>query len=121
MAESHLFVTMGNILHLRCDAWLAPTDEELNMEPGWTAAVAGLSDAVNLSASPSFRQGKSFAAAALDWPETEPLPVFTSVPVEGVQSADELRPRIAAFLREASRAVLAMPRRETAQTRKYPY
>lgn len=120
MVESHLFVTMGNILHLRCDAWLAPTDEELNIEPGWTAALPGLSDAVNLSAGPSFRQGKSFAAAALNWPETDPLPVFTSVPVKGVQSADDLRPRVAAFLREAARAVSAMPLRRTADTRRVP-
>ncbi len=120
MVESHLFVTMGNILHLRCDAWLAPTDEELNIETGWTAALAGLSDAVHLSAGPSFRQGKSFAAAALNWPETDPLPVFTSVPVKGVQAADDLRPRIAAFLREAARAISAMPLRRTADTRRVP-
>lgn len=120
MLESHLFVTMGNIFSLRCDAWLAPTDEELNIEPAWTDGVVGLSESAHLSADPSFREGTRFATAALNWPEQEPLPVFTSVPVHGVRSAEELRPRIAAYLLEAARAVSAMPRRRTAGTRRVP-
>lgn len=120
MLESHLFVTMGNIFNLRCDAWLAPTDEELNIEPAWTDGVVGLAESAHLSADPSFREGTRFATAALNWPEQEPLPVFTSVPVHGVRSAEELRPRIAAYLWEAARAVSAMPRRRTADTRRVP-
>lgn len=120
MAESHLFVTMGNVLHLRCDAWLAPTDENLNFDPCWTDCVPGLSGAASVSAGPSFRDGTSFAVAAVDWPEHEPLPVFTSVPIRGVRSADELRPRVAAFLQKAADAVSARPREGRAQTRRVP-
>ncbi|MGO4228941.1 SIR2 family protein [Arthrobacter sp. YAF34] len=120
MTDSHLFVTMGNILRFRCDAWLAPTDEELNFHDGWTDGVKELAEAAFASAGPSFRQGKAFAVAAEDWPRDEPLPVFTSVPFRGVESANDLGPRIAAFLHEAARAVLLSPRAGTVQSRRVP-
>lgn len=120
MAVPHLFVTMGNLLNLRCDAWLAPTDQRLDITPGWANVTPGLRAVLDTSADEAFRTGKTYALPANIWPRDEPLPVFTSVPVEGVRSADELQPRIAAFLRTAAEAVCKRRTAEAVKRRSMP-
>ncbi|WP_207346453.1 SIR2 family protein [Arthrobacter sp. E3] len=105
MTSPHVFVTMGNLLHFQCDAWLLPTDARLNINPIWTAELHQLKAAIARTDTSAMRHGSEYACAVSDWGQSEPMPVLTTVPLQGVSNADELRPHFKAFLETAAKAV----------------
>lgn len=105
MTTPHVFVTMGNLLNFKCDAWLLPTDALLNLNPIWTGALDNLRSTVESQDTTAIEAEDELAIALGDWPDTEPLPVLTAVPLAGVKNAEELRPRFRAFFDAASSAL----------------
>ena len=105
MTTPHVFVTMGNLLNFKCDAWLLPTDALLNLNPIWTGTLKNLRRIVASQDTTAFEAEDELAIALGDWPDTEPLPVLTAVPLAGVRNAEELRPRFRAFFHAAAAAM----------------
>ena len=112
MNAGHVFVTMGNILNLKADAWLLPVDRRAAPGTRWTSAVPQLQESLNASDLEPLRTESTFALALADWPEDEPMPVLTAVPIHGVKSAEDLRPRFRAFLDVATAGLADRPRRD---------
>ena len=98
MARSHVFVIRGDITHLRCDAWMLPSDSKYQVTESWTS-TPGLLEAVDRTRDEAYSEGGRYALPLADWNQNEPLPVLTAVPLFGFQQADELRPRIEDFIR----------------------
>ncbi len=123
----HVFVVHGDLTQLACDAIMIPTDARLSVRHHWHGVVpehAELRDRPELRA---LRSGKAFAHAldpVLDANGEEvdpdaPLRVLTTVPLNGFQSVEELRPRINKFILVARRAVaLHRGDRSTSQVRR---
>ncbi|QQQ63241.1 hypothetical protein [Paenarthrobacter ureafaciens] len=44
MNSPHVFVAMADILNLRCDAWLLPTDSRVRIEDHWRDGHENLRD-----------------------------------------------------------------------------
>lgn len=105
MTTPHVFVTMGNLLNFKCDAWLLPTDARLGFNPIWTKSLPGLLGVVAAQDTTGFRAEKELAVALTEWPAAEPLPILTAVPLSGVRNAEELRPRFRAFFHAATAAL----------------
>lgn len=105
MSTPHVFVTMGNLLNVRCDAWLLPTDSSLTFNPYWTTAMPHLVELVAAQDMSSVEAGMQLAVALDDWPVEDPLPVLTTVPLHGVRDPEELRPRFRNFFDESVRAL----------------
>jgi hypothetical protein len=98
MTNSHVFVTMGSLTNIACDAWLLPTDKNLTVEQHWSVAVPQLSSATRTFRNTKFSSGSVLAAAAENWPHELPLPVFTAVPLHGIASAADLLPALRDFM-----------------------
>lgn len=105
MTTPHVFVTMGNLLNFKCDAWLLPTDARLGFNPIWTKSLPGLLGVVAAQETTGFRAERDMAIALTEWPAAEPLPILTAVPLSGVRNAEELRPRFRAFFHAATAAL----------------
>jgi len=103
MRQSHVYVVMGDITHLQCDAWMLPSDSEYTLADHWTG-VAGLSEAVQRSHQDDYSSGREFAVPLRDWDAHAPLPILTAVPLYGFTEVAELRPRIDAFVRAGAAA-----------------
>ena len=103
MANSHVFVIRGDITHLKCDAWMLPSDSRSSVTTAWTDAIPGLADAVSRTTSSGYRSGELFALALDGLPTEDPLPIMTAVPLRGFADADELAPRIREFVRVGAR------------------
>lgn len=83
MTQPHVFVAMADILNLRCDAWLLPTDSRVRIEHHWLVAHHELRKLAATSASADFRDGVSLAEAIRPWDPNAPLPIMTAVPDDG--------------------------------------
>lgn len=103
MTASHVYVVMGDITHLECDAWMLPSDSNYNVASHWTG-VSDLSAAVRRSHQPGYSSGQDLAIPLTGWASKLPLPVLTAVPLRGFTDADDLRPRIRAFIRVGAAA-----------------
>lgn len=109
MATPHVFVTMGNLLNFKCDAWLLPTDAQLNVNTNWTEALPELKSPIAATDPAPFAREDELAVPLSKWPRREPLPVLTAVPLKGVKSAEDLRPRFRGFLNAAAAAMQHRP------------
>jgi len=124
MTQSHVYVIMGDITHLKCDAWMLPSDSDYNVETHWINDVPGLDEALSRTSDHAYTNGKKFALPLEGWGSASPLPILTAVPLNGFEEAAELRPRIEKFIRvgayqaslrrtgskdERPNALLAMP------------
>ena len=107
MTKSHVYVILGDITHLKCDAWMLPSDSQSSVTKSWTDAVPELAAAMSHTASESYTSGKLFALALDGWPRDAPLPIMTAVPLNGFANAAELAPRVAAFVRVGAREAKA--------------
>ena len=99
MTQSHVFVIMGDITHLKCDAWMLPSDSDYVVGKQWTDSVAGLTEALARTRDAKYSAGSKFALPVRGWEPSSPLPILTAVPLNGFQNADDLRPRIDEFIR----------------------
>lgn len=94
----HVFVAMADILNLRSDAWLLPTDAGVRIESHWLAAHKGLRDLASKSASQAFRDGTRLAEAVRPWDTSKPAPILTAVPIDGRWDEAAVTERIEAFV-----------------------
>lgn len=115
MHQSHVYVIMGDITHLQCDAWMLPSDSKYAVEPHWTGVV-GLEAAVKRSRQDAYSNGHQFALPLSDWNTALPMPILTAVPLNGFSAAADLKPRIEAFIRAGA----AASRQRQAGTRTTP-
>jgi hypothetical protein len=112
MTKGHVFVTMGDLLNFKSDAWLLPVDRRASPGTRWTKFLPGLADAIDADEYvQSIRDESAFAYALRMWPASSSIPVLTAVPMTGITDADELLPRFRAFLEVAT--VAANKRRVT--------
>ncbi|UKA72238.1 SIR2 family NAD-dependent protein deacylase [Arthrobacter sp. FW306-06-A] len=105
MTEGHVFVTMGDLLNFRSDAFLLPIDRRARPGGRWTNALPALEEALQMQDLASIMEESAFALAPDKWDRESPLPVLTAVPMTGISDADELLPRFRAFLEVATTAV----------------
>lgn len=87
MTTPHVFVALGDVTHVECDAWMLPTDSDFTVEDNWTDNVSGLAEKIAGSKTELFEQGSMLATEVLDWDLDRPLPVLTAVPFKGVDTA----------------------------------
>lgn len=116
MSDAHVFVTLGDVTHIECDAWLLPTDSRYSIRAGWSEAlsVSGDSDLVAGSRTDEFSAGAVKATPIREWPVTSPLPILTAVPNQGLLTASdlaELREAVAQFVGVATRSTGSVPGR----------
>ena len=104
IAQSHVFVTRGDLTHVACDAWMCPTDQTLSVRRQWREGSSHLDAAITRFSDPAFSQGYVHASAAQNWTADAPLPVFTAVPYTGVTSGDDIVPAVDQFVRVAAAA-----------------
>ncbi|WP_427004473.1 SIR2 family NAD-dependent protein deacylase [Pseudarthrobacter sp. H2] len=105
MTQPHVFVAMADILNLRCDAWLLPTDSRVNIEQHWLQAHPELRTLAAASASAEFRNGSSLAEPIRPWDPADPLPIMTAVPDDGSWGPSAVAERLEAFVRCATSAL----------------
>jgi hypothetical protein len=131
MTTPHVFVTLGDVTHVECDAWMLPSDSQYNVEHYWTAGVSGLGEQLSKTTSADFSAGSVLAIPVAEWDQMKPLPILTAVPLHGIRDRnglDELAEAVGAFIevgaREAKtraarhrrpKALLAMPALGTGQ------
>lgn len=101
MTEPHVFVAMADILNLRCDAWLLPTDSTVKIEEHWLRAHPELRSLAAASASADFRGGSAHAEPIRSWEPASPLPIMTAVPDDGIWGPAVVAERLEAFVRRA--------------------
>lgn len=98
MSRGHVFVTMGDITHLECDAWLLPTDEQLAITDGWFEALPELQERLDRTDTAVLRTGDAQAAPLAPGGDG-PAIVLATVPLEGVLDASGIE-HIEASVRE---------------------
>ena len=103
MNQSHVYVIMGDITHLKCDAWMLPSDSDRNVEEHWKKSVPGLGRAVAQPEDPEYWGLLTFTLPITGFDPASPLPILTAVPHYGFEDANELRPRIDEFIRVGAR------------------
>lgn len=109
MSDAHIFVTLGDITHIECDAWMLPSDSSYSIQPAWRMAVPELSDdLIARSKVEAFSAGTTKATPVVGWPTTSPLPVLTAVPSRGLRTASDL-----AELGEAAKQFVSVASRTT--------
>lgn len=101
MTNPHVFVAMADILNLRCDAWLLPTDSSVRIEQHWLKTHPELRELAAASASAGFREGVALAEPIRPWDPSEPLPILTAVPYYGSWGPTTVVERLEAFVRSA--------------------
>ncbi len=104
MSTSHVFVTMGDLKNIACDAWLLTTDHSPPVARKWTEALPGLAEAVTLERAAPFYRDKALAFPLTGWALDRPLPVLTAVPMYGITKAAQIVPAITQFIQTASAA-----------------
>lgn len=106
MIHPHVFVAMADILNLKCDAWLLPTDSGVRIEGHWLQAHPQLRKLAATSASRDFRDGVVIAETIKGWDDADaPLPVMTAVPADGNWTPAAVAQRLEAFVQSAMRCV----------------
>jgi hypothetical protein len=100
---------MADILNLRCDAWLLPTDSTVKIEQHWVQAHPELRSMAAASASAEFREGNALAEPVRPWERTSPLPIMTAVPDDGGWGPAVVAERLEAFVRSALREIPSPP------------
>ena len=96
---------MADILNLRCDAWLLPTDASARIEQHWLKAHPEIRKLASASASAEFREGVALAEPIRAWDPSEPLPILTAVPFDGGWGPTDVVERLEAFVTSAMSAV----------------
>ncbi|MET4145478.1 SIR2 family protein [Arthrobacter sp. UYCo732] len=96
---------MADILNLRCDAWLLPTDASVRIEQHWLKAHPEIRKLASGSSSAEFREGVALAEPIRPWDPSEPLPILTAVPVDGGWGPAVVVERLEAFVASAMSAV----------------
>lgn len=109
MTQPHVFVAMADILNLRCDAWLLPTDSSVRIEQHWLQAHPELRMLAEASASAEFRDGDALAEPVRPWDPSCPLPIMTAVPEDGGWGSTVVAERIEAFVSSAVMAIRTPP------------
>lgn len=109
MTQPHVFVALADILNLRCDAWLLPTDSSVRIESHWLRAHPDLIAVAAASASDDFRNGNALAQPLHPWNSAAPLPVMTAVPEDGTWSPSAVAERLEAFVNNALKALPGSP------------
>src|SRR6476469_2013580 len=99
MTRPHVFVAMADMLNLKCDAWLLPTDSTVRIEQHWLRAHPDLRGIAAASASKDFRAGTVLAEPLAPWEPANPLPVLTAVPLDGTWYSSGVARRLEAFVR----------------------
>ncbi|ERG63187.1 hypothetical protein L332_01790 [Agrococcus pavilionensis RW1] len=113
MSRGHVFITMGDITHLECDAWLLPTDERLAITDGWFEALPELQERLDRTDTAVLRTGDTQAAPLAPGGDG-PATVLATVPLEGVLDASGIE-HIEASVREfveCAAHMAAAPRHE---------
>ena len=87
----HVFVTLGDVTHFECDAWMLPTDIRYSVTEAWFASVRNLRGLIRLSHAESFTNGETRATPVAQWDPSTPLPILSAVPYNGLRSAGDLR------------------------------
>lgn len=105
MTKGHVFVTMGDLLNFKSDAWLLPVDRRAWPGVRWRTALPGLEEALQAHDLKAIRNESAFAVALPRWDSGSPLPVLTAVPWQVTNEAEDLRPRFKAFLEVATAAI----------------
>lgn len=115
MSDAHVFVTLGDISHIECDAWMLPTDMTYTVERPWRDSFTSLNDElIERSRSADFSAGIIRATPAVGWDSREPLPVLTAVPMHGLRTPgalSELGDAVSDFVSVAARATAGKVRR----------
>ncbi|MCY1675621.1 SIR2 family protein [Pseudarthrobacter sp. SL88] len=106
MTQPHVFVAMADILNVRCDAWLLPTDSTVKIEKHWLRAHPELRSMAAASASAEFRDGSALAEPIRSWESVLPLPIMTAVPDDGTWGSAVVAERLEAFV---CAALMTMP------------
>lgn len=101
MTQPHVFVAMADILNLKCDAWLLPTDTSVRIEQHWLLAHPELRKLAAASASDSFRHGVALAEPIRPWDPDTPQPIMTAVPDDGSWTPAGVTMRLEAFVHSA--------------------
>jgi hypothetical protein len=115
MTKGHDFVTMGDILNFKSDAWLLPVDRRASPGDRWKEKLPGLESALGTTDLQSIRDESAFAIP-LDIRDRESsIPVLAAVPVAGITDAEQLLPRFRAFL-EVATAATSERMRSTAES-----
>jgi len=78
MATPHVFVTLGNIKELVCDAWLLPGNTRPHISKTWQD-LSGLLDAIYELDSSDFQSGRSLTLAVTNWSGTVGTPILAPV------------------------------------------
>jgi hypothetical protein len=104
MTRPHVFVVMADMLNLKCDAWLLPTDSTVRIEQHWLRPNPDLGGIATASASKDFRAGTVLAEPLAPWEPADPLPVLTAVPLDGTWDSTAVARRLEAFVRAATSA-----------------
>lgn len=104
MSTSHVFVTMGDLKNIACDAWLLTTDHSPPVARKWTDALPDLAEAAAPERAAPFYQDKTLAFPLTGWPLDRPLPVLTAVPMHGITKARQIEPAITQFIQAAAAA-----------------
>lgn len=112
MSSTHVFVVMGDLLKLKCDAWLLPTNTRGGLRKSWLDAHPRMQSLADDSVDDAFRKGNKIAVPISVWPASEPLPILTSVPRDNLWTTTILFQRIDAFADAALSALRSRPRRE---------
>lgn len=90
LMEPHVFVTLGDVTHVECDAWMLPTDKTYSVNQYWLDAVPELAEQLPTSKDERFGRGDTKATPVTGWHDTKPLPVLTAVPYHGIRTPAEL-------------------------------
>jgi hypothetical protein len=109
MTPPHVFVAMADLLNLRSDAWLLPTDSTVRIESHWLQAHPNLRSLAAASASAEFRDGTALAEPIRPWESSAPLPIMAAVPEDGSWSPAVVAERLEAFVRSAVTAIPTPP------------
>ena len=105
MTKGHVFVTMGDILNFKSDAWLLPVDRRASPDDRCISALPGLEEALQTHDLRPIRDESTFAVALREWDPGSPMPVLTAVPWQLLNDAEDLRPRFRTFLEVATASV----------------
>ena len=100
--QGHVFVVHGDITTMAVDAWILPTDQNATIRSAsWKVDGSDRGERRG-EFSQSFRDGDVFAEE-LPWKATSPgIPICTAVPLYGMKSVENLRPRLRAGLKLAA-------------------
>ncbi|WP_026373109.1 SIR2 family NAD-dependent protein deacylase [Agrococcus lahaulensis] len=113
MSGGHVFITMGDITHLECDAWLLPTDERPEITPGWFEALPELRERLARTDVASLRAGDAQAVPLAPGGDG-PAIVLATVPLNGVLNAtgvEHIETSVREFV-ECAAHMAAAPRHE---------